>query len=60
MIALSVVFFGGYNMPLGADINAEMAFLAEFFINFYGAFQNLIPEKYNHFFHNMRRMLSCA
>jgi len=46
MVALSVVFFGGYNMPLGADINAEMAFLAEFFINFYGAFQNSIPKKY--------------
>jgi hypothetical protein len=45
MVALSVVFFSGYNVPLGADIDAEMAFLAEFFINFYEAFQNSIPEK---------------
>jgi hypothetical protein len=46
VVSLSVVFFCGYNVPLGADINAEMAFLAEFFINFYGAFQSSIPEKY--------------
>jgi len=46
MVALSVVFFGGYNVPLGADINTEMAFLAEFLIDFYGAFQNSIPKNY--------------
>jgi hypothetical protein len=45
VISLSIIFFGRHNVTLGADINAEVTFLAQFFINFYGTFQNSIPKK---------------
>jgi hypothetical protein len=39
-VSLSVVFFAGYDMRVGADMNTQVAFFAKFFIYFYESFQN--------------------
>ncbi len=45
MVPLGIIFFSGYNVFLRADINAKMAFLAQFFVDFYETFQKSILQK---------------
>jgi len=37
---MSVIFFAGDDMSVGADMNAEVTFFAEFSVYFYESFQN--------------------
>jgi hypothetical protein len=39
-ISMSVIFFAGDDMSVGADMNAEVTFFAEFSVYFYESFQN--------------------
>jgi hypothetical protein len=55
MVAAGVVFFGGGNMALGAEMNTEVTFLAMFFIDFYVSFQNSIPKKVFCWYYNTSR-----
>jgi hypothetical protein len=44
MEAVGIVFLGGHDMTLGAKMNAQKAFLAEFFVDFNMALQNKSPK----------------
>ncbi|HQQ88496.1 MAG TPA: hypothetical protein PLA72_10895, partial [Smithellaceae bacterium] len=39
-VSLSVIFFAGDDMSVGAEMNAEVTFFAEFSVYFYESFQN--------------------
>jgi hypothetical protein len=44
MVALHVELFGWRNMTLGAEMNTEMTFLAQFFFDFNISFHTLSPN----------------
>jgi len=39
-VSLRIIFFSCYNMTVGAEMNAEVTFFAEFSVYFYESFQN--------------------
>jgi len=42
--AVGIVFRGGHDMSLGAEMDAKKTFLAKFFVDFNVAFQNKSPK----------------
>jgi hypothetical protein len=46
---LSIILFGWLNMTLGAKINAEMAFLAKFFLDLDVSLHVTSPKQFNIF-----------
>ena len=46
MVAAGVIFCSGHNAAFWAGINAKMAFLTNFFVNFNVTFQNQSPKQF--------------